>query len=185
MMETHMKILGTIIVCIVLAVAGAYAFIYSGIYDVAALTPDAPIVSWALHTTSDHSVDARLAGITVPAGLDTPDTVKAGGHLYAENCMVCHGGPGVERTNIAQGLNPQPPNLFRATRKPWMEEMFRFVKYGVKMTAMPGFGKTLSDDQIWQLATFLRTAPGMTPANFITQTGFVPTAAPKAPAAGG
>jgi mono/diheme cytochrome c family protein len=166
-----LKILLTILACAIVGVAGALGFIYSGTYDVSALQPDSAIVSWALHTTSDHSVDARLDGISVPAGLDKPETLQAGGHLFAQDCAVCHGGPGLKPTDIAQGLNPQPPNLFRATRKPWMEEMFRFIKYGVKMTAMPGFGKTLSDEQIWDLTAFLRTAPGMSIENFAAHTG--------------
>src|SRR5581483_6008382 len=87
------------------------------------------------------------------------------------DCVACHGGPGLKPTDIAEGLNPQPPNLYRANRKPHMEEMFRFIKYGVKMTAMPGFGKTLTDEQIWQLAAFLRKAPGMSPEEFTAQTG--------------
>jgi mono/diheme cytochrome c family protein len=57
-----------------------------------------------------------------------------------------------------------------------MDEMFRFIKYGVKMTAMPGFAKTLSDDKIWQLAAFLRTAPGMSPGDFALQTGITAAA---------
>jgi len=169
--ESNVKILLTILACIIVGAAGAIGFIYSGFYDVSALEPDNAIVRWALHTTSDRSVDARLGGISVPPGLDNPQAILSGGHLFAENCVVCHGGPGLQPTNIAQGLNPQPPNLFRATRKPWMEEMFRFIKYGVKMTAMPGFGKTHTDDQIWQLAAFLRRAPGMSPEDFSAQTG--------------
>jgi mono/diheme cytochrome c family protein len=166
-----LKILLTIVACIVVGAAGAIGFIYSGIYDVSATEPDNAIVYWAVHTTSNHSVDARLGGISVPAGLDTSQSISAGGHLFAENCVVCHGGPGLTPTTIAQGINPQPPDLFRATRKPWMEEMFRFIKYGVKMTAMPGFGKTLTDEQIWQIAAFLRTAPGMSAGDFAARTG--------------
>jgi hypothetical protein len=130
------KILLTILACIVVGIAGAIAFVYSGIYDVSALTPDNAIVGWAVHKTSDRSVDARLGGIVAPAGLDDPQILSSGGHLFARNCVVCHGGPGLKLTDIAQGLNPQPPDLFGAKRKPWMEEMFRFIKYGVKKTAM-------------------------------------------------
>jgi mono/diheme cytochrome c family protein len=180
-----LKILLTILAGLIVAAAGAVGFIYSGIYDVSALEPDNAIVRWALHTTSDHSVDARLGGISVPAGLDAPQAILSGGHLFAENCVVCHGGPGLKPTTIAQGLNPQPPNLFRAARKPWMEEMFRFIKYGVKMTAMPGFGKTYSDEQIWQLAAFLRKAPGMSPEDFAAQTGIGAAEAAKTKAGGG
>jgi len=174
--ESDLKILLTILACIIVGVACAFGFIYSGIYDVSATTPDNAIVSWAIHTTSDHSVDARLGGINVPPGLDEPKVIQSGGQLFAQNCVVCHGGPGLKPTDIAQGLNPQPPNLFRATRKPWMEEMFRFIKYGVKMTAMPEFGKTHTDEQIWEIAAFLRQAPGMSPEDFAAQTGI---SAPK------
>ena len=173
----------TILACIIAVVVGAVGFIYSGIYDVSALEPDNAIVKWAVHTTSDRSVNARLGGIIVPPDLDKPEVIQAGAHRYVENCVVCHSGPGLKRTDISQGLNPGAPNLFRATRKPKMEEMFRFIKYGVKMTAMPGFGKTKTDEQIWELAAFLRKAPGMSPADFSAQTGIaVPTPTAAKPA---
>jgi mono/diheme cytochrome c family protein len=166
-----LKVLLTVLACIIIGVAGAVGFIYSGVYDVSATTPDNAIVNWALHTTSDQSVDAHLGGIVVPPGLDDPKVIQSGARLFAQNCVVCHGGPGLKPTNIAQGLNPQPHALFPASRKPWMEEMFRFIKYGVKMTAMPAFGKTQTDEQIWQLAAFLRQAPGLSPKDFATETG--------------
>lgn len=166
-----MKILLTIVVCIIVGVAGALGVIYSGIYDVSASKPDNALVQWALHTASEHSVDARLDGIVAPGGLDAPQVVAAGGHLYAAHCAVCHGGPGLKPTAISVGLNPQPPDFFRAGHKPWLEQMFRFIKYGVKMTAMPAFGKSFSDEQVWQLAAFLRTAPGMSAADFAKATG--------------
>lgn len=174
-----MKILLTVFACLILAALAAVGFIYSGIYDVAALNPDNPVLAWALHKTSDQSVAARLGTIEVPAGLDRPEVVLAGGKLFSTQCVVCHGGPGLEPTNIAQGLNPAPAKLFRDNRKPRMNEMFWFIKYGVKMTAMPGFGKTLSDAQIWSLAAFLHGAPGMSPQDFTDKTGLSAAASTK------
>ena len=174
-----MKILLTILACIVVAAAGLVAFIYSGIYDVSATEPDVPIVAWALHAVSDHSINARLGDIVVPPGLDAAEMIQAGGHLFAQNCVVCHGGPGLKATNIRQGLNPAPPDLFRAGRKPSMAETFRFIKYGVKMTAMPGFAGTQTDEKIWQLVAFVQKAPGMSPTDFIAQTG-IPTGTSQA-----
>lgn len=166
-----MRVIKTILVCIILACAGVVAFIYSGTYDVAALQPDNPVVAWALRTTSGRSVQARLDGIQEPTDLDKPDVVQSGAHFFASHCVVCHGGPGLEATAIAQGLNPAPPNLFRATRKPQTAEMFWVIKNGLKMTAMPGFGKTQPDPQIWAAVAFLRKAPGMSAPDFATQTG--------------
>ena len=166
-----MKILLTVLACAILALLGALGFIYSGLYDVAALHPDNPVIAWALHKTSDQSVAMRIGSIEVPTGLDSAEVVQAGGKLFGENCVVCHGGPGLKPTDIAQGLNPPPVNLFNPRRHPRMNEMFWFIRNGVKMTAMPGFGKTHSDDDIWKLAAFLRTAPGMSSQDFAAETG--------------
>eukprot|EP01037_Dinobryon_pediforme_P021217 gene21217-22028_t len=150
-MNTIRIILSTLVATAVIAAVGGVAFIKSGIYDVSASTPDGPLVAWAVHATSEASVAARLGIIKVPHGLDAPETIAAGGRLFAQNCVVCHGAPGAAATPIAQGLNPVPPNLLAATRRPEEAENFQFIKYGVKMTAMPGFGKTHTDEQVWQL----------------------------------
>jgi mono/diheme cytochrome c family protein len=165
----------TVVGCIVVAGLAGLAFIYSGVYDVSATTPDNAVVAWAVHTTSDRSVGARLAAITVPTGLDQAATIESGGHLYAQNCAMCHGGPGLTRTAVSQGLNPQPPNLFRATRKPDNAENFQFIKHGVKMTGMPGFAPTHSDAEIWSLVAFLKVAPGISATDFAARTGIVAT----------
>ena len=166
-----MKILLTILGCLAVALVGGLAFIYSGYYDVSASTPDNPLVAWAVHIVSDRSVGARLSVIKVPAGLDQPEQVQAGGHLFAQNCAVCHGGPGLKETMIAQGMNPAPPDLYRADRVPAADENFQFIKYGVKMTGMPAFGPSLTDEKIWSLVGFLGQAPGLKAPNFAAETG--------------
>jgi hypothetical protein len=65
---------------------------------------------------------------------------------------------------------------FRADRKPDPAENFQFIKYGVKMTAMPGFAPTLSDDEIWSLVAFLNGLPGISASDYAAKT---------APASGG
>ncbi|HWG03392.1 MAG TPA: cytochrome c [Beijerinckiaceae bacterium] len=166
-----MKIFLTILACGVVVATGVLGFIYSGLYDVSALHPDNPIIAWALHKTSDRSVEARLGSIQVPAGLDKEDVVLSGAKLFADHCVVCHGGPGLPSTDIAQGLNPQPARLFNPRRHADMAEMYWFIENGVKMTAMPGFGKTHPDTDIWALAAFLKKAPGMSPQEFSNLTG--------------
>ncbi|MDR3376074.1 MAG: cytochrome c [Ancalomicrobiaceae bacterium] len=165
-MNAFFTVVRTVVALAILGGAAAVAFIYSGLYDVSATTPDIPIVAWAVHAVSEASVAARLGANKVPSGLDKPETIKAGGRLFIENCAVCHGAPEVAPTPIAQGLNPSPPNLFAATRKPDEQENFQFIKYGVKMTAMPGFGKSLDDDHVWQTVAFLNKLPGMSKSDY-------------------
>jgi mono/diheme cytochrome c family protein len=176
-MHTFSTVLKTLLTLAVLGTVGGFAFIYSGIYDVSASTPDNAYVAWAIHVASDASVGARLAANKVPPGLDKPEMVNAGGRLFVQNCAVCHGAPGVAPTHIAQGLNPAPPDLFRATRKPDEQENFQFIHNGVKMTAMPAFGASEGEEHVWQLVAFLNKLPGISATDYATlTTGSAPAA---------
>ncbi|MCZ4354597.1 cytochrome c [Roseovarius aestuarii] len=179
MKRTLLTIAGTLVITSVVVAAGAYAFVNSGIYDVSATTPHSRMMYWATHQTMEHSVGRRMDANVVPAGLDLPTEISAGAALYVENCVTCHGSPDRERSAISQGLNPQPPDLFSATREPDPAENFQFIKYGVKMTGMPGFAGTQTDEQIWALVAFLNTTPGQTAVDFAHATGIRPTSRPS------
>lgn len=170
-MNRPLTILGTLAATTAAVVIGVYAFVNSGIYDVSATTPDSWLVYWATHQTMEHSIARRLKTNVVPVGLDAAQKIAEGGALYVENCAICHGAPGVEATAISLGLNPTPPDLFLATRKPNPAENFQFVKHGIKMTAMPAFSPTKTDDEIWAIIAFLNIAPGISPADFVAKTG--------------
>lgn len=184
-MKTPMIVLSTLAATAVVGAAGAYAFVNSGLYDVSATTPDSSLVYWATHQTMEHSVARRLGANLVPEGLVAPRKIAEGGQIYVENCAVCHGRPDVATTSISQGLNPKPSDLFRATREPDPAENFQFIKHGVKMTGMPGFGPTKTDDQIWALVAFLNVLPGITAAEFTSAVATPAASLPVGPAQNG
>ncbi|MEP7241411.1 MAG: cytochrome c [Devosia sp.] len=157
---------------------GAWGAAYYGLFDVAAIVPDPPLFAKAMHYVSDRAVAVRLGEIKVPDRLDKPPLIQAGAVLFAQNCVTCHGGPGLASTKVAQGLNPAPPDLFRSGRDAEPDETFWFVKNGVKMTGMPGFGPTMTDAEIWSLTAFLHQAPGLTSAQFAQQTGLAAAPTP-------
>jgi mono/diheme cytochrome c family protein len=164
-------VLLTLLTSVVLLGLAASAYVYSGTFDVAAIHPDNSIMAWIIHQVSDRAVGARVSENTEPPGLEKPEIISAGAKLYAENCAVCHSGPGLKRTKISIGLNPPPPDLFHAGREAETAEQFWFIKNGVKMTAMPGFGPSLSDKEIWSLAAFIKSAPGINATDFTDKTG--------------
>jgi mono/diheme cytochrome c family protein len=43
---------------------------------------------------------------------------------------------------------------------------FWIIKHGIKMSAMPAWGKTLDDTAIWELVAFVRKMPEMTPETY-------------------
>jgi len=169
-MRSILIVAGTLLAVVLLGAGGAAAFMYSGVYDVSASTPDNPFVAWAVHVTSDASVGARLGANIVPDGLNGAASIGDGARLFVQNCEVCHGAPGVAPTHIAMGLNPPPPDLFRATRKPDERENFQFIHNGVKMTAMPAFGASEGEAHVWPLVAFLNKLPGISAADYVTLT---------------
>jgi mono/diheme cytochrome c family protein len=178
-----MTFVRALVVLIVVLAISAVAFIYSGIYDMAAGSEDNPIVAWALHQTFEHSVARRSKDIQVPSNLETADAVQSGARFYSQNCVICHGAPGQDFTAIAQGLNPEPPDILDAKRRNDPAEVFWIVKNGVKMSGMPSFGKTQPDPQIWAIAAFLHSSRGISDEKYRELTGTAagqPVVAPKA-----
>ena len=86
-------------------------------------------------------------------------TYAVGAKLYREHCAVCHGLPGQERTAIASGMFPKPPQLFQGkgvTDDPAGETFWK-IRNGIRLTGMPGFEKSLSEEQMWDIAGLLAT----------------------------
>jgi thiosulfate dehydrogenase len=96
---------------------------------------------------------------TVPIEADD-GAYAAGAQIYKDHCAVCHGLPTGTQTAIAQGMFPKPPKLLQGkgvTDDPPGETYWK-VAGGIRMTGMPGFDKTLSTTQMWQVSLLLANA---------------------------
>jgi|SRR3954447_11871539 len=160
-----MKTIRTLVIVLILLALAGVAFMYSGAYDVAASTPDNGLLKGILETTRDRAVASRLGGITPPK-LDDPQMIRTGLVHYHEMCATCHGAPGVKISEIGQGLNPYPPELAARRRGGDPREAFWIVKNGLKMTGMPSFGVTHSDEEIWAIVAFLQKMPKLNPQEY-------------------
>lgn len=144
---------------------GALAVVQFGLYDTSAAKPHYALVSWAAHATFTQSTRRRSQGIEAPSSF-TPAQVQAGAQEYVGDCMMCHGGPGVARARWVRGLTPSPPYLLDDAHLWSKPELFWIIQRGAKMSAMPAWGETRSDAQIWNLVAFLEALPGLSPADF-------------------
>lgn len=153
----------TLIVLGVLVV-GAAIFVWSGIYNIGADNPHWSATHAAIETLRERSIEARLDDIQ-PPNLDDPRRIQRGTLSYSAMCTGCHLSPGSDDTEIRPGLYPMPPNLSKEeTHDP--RRTFWIIKHGIKLTAMPAWGKTHTDEQIWDMVAFLQKLPGMTPAQY-------------------
>jgi len=150
---------------LILGVVGVFAIVYlyfaSGMAPVATAAPAMPLekmfARMALHARID-----KESPKTVPIAADDA-TYTAGAGIYKDHCAVCHGLPGQPQTAIAKGMYPRPPKLMEGTGvtdDPAGETYWK-VDGGIRMTGMPGFGKSLSTTQIWQVSVMLANADKM------------------------
>ena len=163
-MKSHTRhIVTTVVVLGVLAV-GASIFIWSGVYNIGADNPHWSVTHATIDTLRERSIETRLDGIQAP-DLDDPKRIELGAVNYSAMCTGCHLAPGVDDTEIRPGLYPMPPNLSKEqVHDP--RRTFWIIKHGIKLTAMPAWGKTHTDEQIWNMVAFLQKLPGMTQAKY-------------------
>lgn len=151
-----MKTIWVVAVIIVFLVAGAFIFVWAGIYDVAADKPHWKITSWFLEEVRERSIAVRSQGI-MPASSINPALTEKVSYYYYGTCVICHGAPGNPPQKFTGGLDPNPPDFALPQWDiPGQREMYWIIKNGIKMTAMASFGKAVfKDDEIWATVDFL------------------------------
>jgi mono/diheme cytochrome c family protein len=90
----------------------------------------------------------------------TPANVDRGRALYASNCAGCHDPAGMGGGDAGSALYPSPALLAHLLRMPRAVDQYLLWTIaeggGPFGTAMPAFKDTLSEDQVWQVVTFMR-----------------------------
>ncbi len=165
-LNRHLPSLPFAALLLALLLIGGALFIFLGIYNIAADAPHTRIVYSMLDNFRERSISARAAGLAVPADLASPARRATGAGLYTEMCSGCHLGPGLQPTEMSQGLYPQAPELAKHGTHRSPAEQFWIIKHGIKMSAMPAWGKTHPDPLIWDMVAFVRQLPSMTPAQY-------------------
>ncbi len=176
-----------ILLGIILGVIGVAASVYlyfaNGHAPVAVTAADMPFE----RTFARLGLHAYLGKLPHPAPQVAADekNLLEGAKVYKDNCAMCHGLPDAQKTKIAQGMSPKPPQLFKGTGvtddEPW--ESYWKVEGGIRMTGMPGFKDALTETQIWQVTQLVKNADKITSTVKADLTGApVAVAAPSTPA---
>jgi putative copper export protein/mono/diheme cytochrome c family protein/peroxiredoxin len=103
------------------------------------------------------SIDAYPTTYRRPAVAYQAISVANGMALYRDSCVVCHGIDGYGDGPAAQDLNPKPADLTaRHANDHTAGDLYWWLSHGVQLTAMPGFGTSLSEEERWDLINFMR-----------------------------
>ncbi len=142
-----------------LVAVGFYAYLASGRAPVATSEPPMPLETFlgktALHARLDR--DAQQG----PPFKPTPAALLAGARVYHRDCAMCHGLPGQPAPAAAKGMSPRPPQLFVRAEMVTDDHagvVFWEAKNGIRLSGMPGFHDSLSDEQLWQVSLLLTHA---------------------------
>ena len=169
------------VIGVVALVAGGYAFVRTGGVSMETTARPLPFERRVAHLALRASI-GNAASVKDPLALDDPDML-AGARIYETHCAVCHGLPAQAPSLIAQGMFPPPPQLLHpdamVTDDPEGVTYWK-VTHGIRLSGMPGFGKTLSETQRWQVTMFVAHADELTPA---VKDELARPPAPPAPAA--
>jgi mono/diheme cytochrome c family protein len=94
-----------------------------------------------------------------PAPANDATSVAVGQMTYTGECASCHGTDGRTPTEVGRSMYPRTIALDSPEVQQWSDpELFWIIKHGIRLSGMPGFGKIHSDDQIWNLVHYVRSA---------------------------
>jgi len=150
------------VVATVLVGLAIAAFVFgTGRFNVAATSaPD--VVDKVAPRVLAKAVARGARDIANPIATDSAAVGRGLTH-YRENCLPCHGAPGVDAAEFQEGMNPTPPGIDAAILQQFSDaELFWVVKNGIRMTGMPAFGVNHSDEEIRDIVAFVRHAPKLT-----------------------
>jgi mono/diheme cytochrome c family protein len=87
-------------------------------------------------------------------------SAEEGGQIYNTNCASCHGPEGMGDGPAAKALDPKPKPLAQEGDLSDAYLYWRISEGGVMppfRSVMPAWKNFLSEEQIWQVVTYLRT----------------------------
>jgi mono/diheme cytochrome c family protein len=163
-LDIRSAIMGAAALAIVAVLAFA-AIAALGLYNIGADAPHLSITRAIIGYVVDRSVDVRADDVAAPSSLNDPRRIADGASDYDAMCTGCHLAPGMADNEMRPGLYPKPPRLAAFPAAPPAEQ-FWIVKHGIKMSAMPAWGQTHTDAEIWNMVAFLQELPKLTPAQY-------------------
>jgi mono/diheme cytochrome c family protein len=158
-----LKILLGVVIGIIAVLGAEYLFLTQGGMPVATKGKPLPMERRLASRALNNAIgkDAERSS-PLPAN---EENLLAGMRVYKAQCAVCHGALGAKDPSaIAKGMFPRPPQLMpprKGVTDDPVGETYWKVKNGIRLSGMPGYEASLSDEEIWQVSLLLAKADQM------------------------
>lgn len=94
----------------------------------------------------------------------TPERLGEAREHWVAHCSSCHGVDGRGNTTIGRNLYPKAPDMTDSETQGLTDgELFYIISNGVRFTGMPAWGGEDSSQSIWDLVSFIRKLPALSP----------------------
>jgi hypothetical protein len=147
-----------------IAVSAIAAAIYlgCGFMTVAADTKPSTWEAAAM-TSAVHASVRREAPAMQNPRPGTEATLIAGGKLYMDDCVGCHGAPGQPPSDFGLSFFPPAPQFPRSGSQYSEAQLFWVAKHGIRMSGMYPHAHYPEAD-LWSLAAFISRIRTLPPA---------------------
>ncbi len=151
------------IATMILILALGLFFALTGFVSMRADNPPSKLETTLAGRAMDASVARAATKVANPVTADETNLV-AGARLYRDHCTLCHGDPAHPKSLLANSLNPPAPQFMNDMPDMPEHHNYYILQHGIRWTAMPGWKNVLTDQQIWQLVSFLSHMHDLSPA---------------------
>jgi mono/diheme cytochrome c family protein len=156
--------LNGIVFTLAFLVAAGFVAVQFGVMPANADAKPSPLERWMASRSLHAAIDRDTKNLQNPLPLSDANLTD-GVHLYASNCAVCHGAADAKPSKLAQGFYIAAPLLAKhGVEDDPVAESYWKIAHGIRFTAMPAFGSTLSDDDMWKIAMFVSKMDHLPPA---------------------
>ena len=115
---------------------------------------------------------AKDVAIPLEAGMkknplpETDEVVSQGQEVFLGSCAQCHGADARGDTDIGRNMYPPAMDLSSAHVQHWNDaELFWIIQNGVRLSGMPAWKSSISDNETWKLARFIHRLPRLDAAS--------------------
>src|SRR5262249_56247269 len=103
-------------------------------------------------------IDRAARQVSRPQPADLSQSLMIGQMQFGGRWGWCHGVDGQTPSDIGSAMYPRASDLGSTEVQRWSDaEMFWIIQNGIRLSGMPGFGKSLSDRDIWPLVDYVRS----------------------------
>lgn len=141
-------------VAVVVVLGAGFCFVRFGFVDPRADQPVNWLESSIAMPALDASVDRRAPEEHNPVK-PTDANLIAGMNVYQMNCASCHGDSLHPHTALGEAFYPRAPQFVESAPDMPENQNFYIIQHGIRMSGMPAWKGALSEQETWQVTTFL------------------------------